>query len=116
MAASVVLLPEPVGPVIRTSPLGYAVKDLDDLGQVEFVNRLDIKRHPSEDPGHRSPLRVNVAAKTGDAWDAVSHIYGLAFLETCALPGTEDLAEHPLHVLRLQRIRLDRNEPTLNPQ
>ena len=48
IAASVVLLPEPVGPVTSTSPLGFCASSATIGGQAELLERQDLERDRPE--------------------------------------------------------------------
>ena len=48
MAASVVDLPEPVGPVTRTKPRGFLVELVQRLGQAELIDAHDVHGDESE--------------------------------------------------------------------
>ena len=55
MAARVVDLPEPVGPVTRTNPRGLWQKRVQHLGQPQFVDGLDVHRDEPERGGRACP-------------------------------------------------------------
>jgi hypothetical protein len=44
IAASVVDLPEPVGPVTRTMPRGWFAMSMNDFGAVQFFEGQDLRR------------------------------------------------------------------------
>ena len=112
-AARVVDFPEPVGPVIRTSPLGKA---LQDVGEVELRDSLDVERNPSEDAGHRTPLLVEVAAEPRDSGKTITDVYGLVVFEPLELGRREDAHQHLANGFRFQWCGLERDEPASDPQ
>ena len=65
MPASVVDLPEPVGPVISTRPVGQVDEGFEHLGQVQLVDRGQLERNAAEDGRERTALHVDVCRGTG---------------------------------------------------
>ena len=63
IAASVVDLPEPVAPVTRIKPRGFSANDATTGGSPSFLERQDLERDQSKDPGDRAALHEDVAAK-----------------------------------------------------
>ena len=116
IAASVVDLPEPVGPVIRTRPAGMCDEGLQDLGQAELGDLGDLEGDPPEDGGDRAALDVEVGAEAGDARHAVADVDRLVLLELLPLGGRQDAEQHLFEVLGLERLGVDRDELSLDPQ
>ena len=67
MLASVVDLPEPVGPVTRTRPCGRSTHVDSTAGRPEVVERRDLDRDQPEGQCGRTPLVERVPAETCDA-------------------------------------------------
>ena len=90
MPASVVDLPEPVGPVIENEALGQVDEALEDLGQVQLGDRRELERDAPEDGGIGAALDEDVAAEAGDAGQPVADVDGLVALEPLLLGGRQD--------------------------
>ena len=71
-AASVVDLPEPVGPVTRTRPRGFVVKSLEHGREAELLERLQLRRDEAEGGAEALALEVDVDAEAREAGDRVA--------------------------------------------
>ena len=98
-AASVVDLPEPVGPVTSTSPRALSASCLEVLGKAELGERLDLGRDHAERRAERGALEEDVDAEAADAGDRVGHVDVAARLEHLLLLGREDPVEQVARVL-----------------
>ena len=94
IAASVVDLPEPVGPVTRTRPRGFFVELVQALREAELLERLQLHRDEAERGGEALALRVDVDAEAGEARDRVREVDLAVDLEALLLLGREDPVEH----------------------
>ena len=103
-AATVVDLPEPVGPVIRTSPRGRPANVLEPLGHPELGQALDLPRHHPEHAGDRTPLLHHVDAESRLAGQRVRAVELVARLEPVALLAGEHREDRPLDAVRVQRL------------
>jgi hypothetical protein len=63
MAASVVDLPEPVGPVTRTRPFSPERQRLHDLGKAELLERPDLRGNDPENGAFAVPLVEHIHAE-----------------------------------------------------
>jgi hypothetical protein len=68
IAASVVLLPEPVGPTTRTRPYGFCSRSGTRSG-AELLERADPVRHDAQGDGERAALHEDVDAEAADRRD-----------------------------------------------
>ena len=110
IVASVVDLPEPVGPVTRTRPRGC--RELEEhLGQAEVLERLDHLRHEAEGCGEAVALEVDVDAEAGDAGDGVGEVDLAVDLEPLLLLGREDAIEKVARLVRREGLEVLRAAP-----
>ena len=72
--ASVVDLPEPVGPVTRTRPRGFVVNSWRRDGRLELLERLDVRGDRAERCREALALVVGVDAEAGEPADAVGEV------------------------------------------
>ena len=91
--ASVVDLPEPVGPVTSTRPRGFSASWCSDAGQAELLERLDLVRDQPERGAERLALEEDVDAEARDARDRVREVELAVDLEPLLLLGREDAVE-----------------------
>ena len=84
-AASVVDLPEPVGPVTSTKPRGSAAKLLTDVRHAEVLEPLDVVRDEAERGADGVALAVEVDAEPRAARQAVGEVELEVLLELLAL-------------------------------
>jgi hypothetical protein len=66
-ADSVVLLPEPVGPVTKISPSETLMRSESLFCQIQFTNRLNVGWNQTEARRDPVPLHENIDAKAADA-------------------------------------------------
>ncbi len=99
-AASVVDLPEPVGPVTSTSPRGFSASCIEVLRQAELHQRPDLGRDHAERGAEGRALEEDVHAEAADAGDRVGHVDVAPGLEHLLLLGREDPVEQVARVLR----------------
>ena len=98
-AASVVDLPEPVGPVTRTRPRGFGREVLQHGRKAELLERLQLGRDEAEGRAEALALEVDVHAEAREAGDRVGDVDLALDLEVLLLLGREDPVEHPLGVV-----------------
>ena len=124
IAASVVDLPEPVGPVTSTRPRGFSASSCSDVGQAELLERLDLVRDQAERGAERLALEEDVDAEARDARDRVREVDLAVDLEPLLLLGREDAVEQVARLLgvsggtpsrrcRWPRMRTTGGEPTV---
>ena len=94
--ASVVDLPEPVGPVTRTKPRGSAAKFATDGGHAEVLELADLERDDAEGRAERVALPVDVDAEPGPARHAVREVQLEVLLELLPLLLGQGGVEHAL--------------------
>ena len=99
IAASVVDLPEPVGPVTSTRPRGRSARNLHTFGRPSSSMRRDLQRDDAEDRAHRVALLEDVGAEARQARDAVREVELELGLEAAALLLGEQAEDHRLRVL-----------------
>ena len=103
IAASVVDLPEPVGPVTSTKPRGFLAKLVDDRRQAELLDRHRLGRDQAEGGAERAALEVGVDAEAADARDRVGEVELPVGLEPLALRVGEDRVDDLARVGRRER-------------
>ena len=106
--ASVVDLPEPVGPVTRTKPRGLRVNSASAAGSPSDSRRLDLARDQAEGGADRAALEEDVDAEAGHAGDRVGEVELALVLEPLALRVVEDRVDDLARVLRGQPRRSPR--------
>ena len=79
--ASVVDLPEPVGPVTRTRPRGLSANSYSRVGHVQFLERLDLGRDQAERRADARALEVGVDAEAREPRNRVREVELPARLE-----------------------------------
>ena len=107
IAASVVDLPQPVGPVTRTRPRGQHGELLEHRRQPELLGRQDVVRNLAEDRADPVLLHEEVGAEAGQARDLVAEIDVAGFLEDLDLVLGGDLVEHGAQVVVVEDLVLD---------
>ena len=90
IAASVVDLPEPVGPVTRTRPRGFSQMLLDDRRQAELAEAADLVGDLAEDGGDGAALVEDVGAEAGQPLDAEGEVDLEVLLQPVLLGVGED--------------------------
>ncbi len=110
IAASVVDLPEPVGPVTSTRPSGICVMSRTATGSSSASMCLHLDGDAAENRANRSALHVHVGAETGHARHAVAEIDRLKRRRTFPSARGSERQQHLLQIGRLERIGLDRHE------
>ena len=101
-AASVVDLPEPVGPGDEDEPARLVGELVQSRPAGPVLEREDLVRDQAEDGGDRVPLEEDVDAEPGDAGDRVREVDLPVDLEALLLLGVEDAVEELLGVVRRQ--------------
>ena len=99
MLASVVDLPEPVGPVTSTSPRGSSDSRSDDVRQAEFLNRDRPDGHPTKHQPDRAPRPEGVHPEPAQTGDRVPEVHLGRSLELGAQVRTQYLLDHGRGVL-----------------
>ena len=109
--ASVVDLPEPVGPVTSTIPRGFLANAADDRRQAERLDRHRLGRDQAEGGADGAALEVGVDAVAADAGDRVGEVELPVGLEALALRRVEDRVDELARVGRRQRRHGRRSGP-----
>ena len=107
IAASVVDLPLPVGPVTRTSPRGRSESVADDRRQAELVERLDLFGNDAVDGGDGAALIEHVAAEPRHAPDAEREVELEGLLEALLLRVGQDAVGERLGVGGAERRQIE---------
>ena len=92
-AASVVDLPEPVGPVDEDEPARLVADLVERRGKPELLEALQLGGNQPEGAGEALALRVDVDAEAGDAGDRVGEVELAVDLETLLLLARDDPVE-----------------------
>ena len=100
--ASVVDLPEPVGPVTSTRPRGFVVNSWSDAGQPELLERLDVGRDRAEGRREALALVVGVDAEAGEPANAVGEVELAVDLEVLLLLGRRDPVDELADEVRVE--------------
>ncbi len=93
IAASVVDLPEPVGPVTRTNPRGLWQKVCRILGKPQLVDGLDVDRDEPESRRERALVEEHVHPEAGLAVERVGEIDLPVGLELLPLVLVQDAVD-----------------------
>ena len=104
--ASVVDLPEPVGPVTSTRPRGFFVRSCRLGGRPELLERLDVRRDRAERGREALPLVERVDAEAGEAADAVREVELAAQLQVLLLLGRRDPVDQLPDQIRVEHREL----------
>ena len=102
IAASVVDLPEPVGPVTRTRPRGFSAKMWRIAGSWSSSSVLISVGMRRKAAPTRLPLVVHVHAEAGDARERVREVELAVQLELLLLLAREDAVQQPAGVVRAE--------------
>ena len=100
IAASVVVLPEPVGPGDQDEAARLAGEVGEHRRQLQVVEALDLLRDVAEGGAHSTALEVAVDAEAGDSGDRVGEVELLLVLEALALVVVEDRVDDLAGLLR----------------
>ena len=103
IAASEVVLPEPVGPVTSTKPRGLRVNSSSTAGSPSSSSDLISLRDVAEGGADRAALEEAVDAEAGDVRDRVGEVELQVVLEALALVVVEDRVDDLAGLLRGQR-------------
>ena len=116
IAARVVDLPLPVGPGDDDEALVQMTKLLQRLGQLEVLERHDLRRNLPEHRGLAPMVVEEVAAKPGEAVDLVREVEVVALedVRSSVSPGRSP-SGGCLHLRRLDRVVPDGMERAGNP-
>jgi hypothetical protein len=109
--ASVVDLPEPVGPVTRISPRGFF-----DRSETELLEGEDLERNGAERAGHRAALHEDVGAKARQALHAEREIELVVFFELVLLRVGENRIAELFGLDRRERRGLQRHQVSVDAQ
>ena len=107
MAASVVDLPEPVGPGDQHEAARLRGEVAQDAGQAEGVQGRHVLRDQAERGADRGALEVGVHAEAGLAGDGVGQVDLPVGLQLLALGVGQDRVHDLAHLLRAQHGRVD---------
>ena len=99
MLASVVLLPEPVGPVTSTRPRGLLAISAQIGRQAQLLEGQDLEGDLAEGAGHRAALHEDVGAEAGDVAQREGEVELVLLLELGALLLGEHLVAELLGVV-----------------
>ena len=111
IAASVVDLPEPVGPVTSTKPRGFFVKSSSTGGRPSELELRHVVRDQAEGGRERGALEVRVHAEAGLARDRVGEVDLPVGLQALALLVREDRVDDLTRELRRQMRVVQRVQP-----
>jgi hypothetical protein len=103
IAASVVDLPDPVGPVTRTSPRGLLQISSTTGGKAELLEAEDLVGNLPVDRGHRAALVEDVSAEPGESLDSEREVELEVLLEPVLLGVGEHRVGELLGLGRGQR-------------
>ena len=101
IAASVVDLPEPVGPVTSTRPRGFSAS-LQRGGNAELLERLQLGGDEAEGSADRLALKVDVHAEARETRDRMREVELALQLELLLLLARKDPVEQLLRVLEVK--------------
>ena len=107
MAASVVDLPEPVGPVTSTRPRGSIADLLEDLRRIQVLERQDLRRNGAEHRAGAAVLVEGVDAEARQLRDLEREVGLQELLVGLALLVVHDVVHHVVHLLVVQRRQVD---------
>ncbi len=110
IAASVVDLPDPVGPVTSTRPRGLSHMPLTTSGQAQRVETFDLPRNGTEHRADRSALIEDVAAEAGQILQAEREVQLQVFFEAVLLRVGEHAVGQRLGVRGRQRRHVQRTQ------
>ena len=110
MPASVVVFPEPVGPVTRISPRGCRASAATGSGSPEFGQRDGADGHPPQHHPDVAALTEGVHAESADPVDHQREVGLPGLLELIDQVGAKDLRQHPVGVRTGQRIGAQRTQ------
>ncbi len=114
--ASVVDLPEPVGPVTSTSPRGKRAKLRHDLRDAKRLERLDLVRNDAEGGAHGVALPVHVDAEARLAHQRVREVEFEVLFKLFALLLRQHRVQRALQAVRLQHVESgQRRQLTIEP-
>ena len=85
MAANVVDLPDPVGPVTRIRPWRDLVSSASDGRHPKLFQRVDLQGDKAADHAHRAALLIDIRADACDAFDHKSDVQLVPVLEPADL-------------------------------
>ncbi len=91
-------LPEPVTPVTRHQSASFFADLFDNLGQIQFVNRLDLGGNDAEHQSDVAALLEHVDTEAAQSGDAVRHVEFGIFLELLFLAVGHHAESHVQHV------------------
>ena len=115
IAASVVDLPEPVGPVTRIRPRGRFVSLGEDLGRRELLERQHLRRNRAERGGRAALLVERVDAEAREVRHREAEVALEVFLVLLALMVAHDVVHHGVDVLVLHRRQVDPPHIAVDP-
>ena len=102
IAASVVDLPEPVGPVTSTRPRGYLAISAKIFGAVQLLEREHLRGNRPEHGARAAVLVERVHAEAREVRDLEGEVDLQRFFVNLALRVVHDVVHHPVHVLVLE--------------
>jgi len=108
MAARVVDLPLPVGPVTRTSPFG-AWPNFRASGQTQLFHRENLARDLAKDAADPIFLHEEIGAIAGQPRQLIREVDIPRFFELLCLLLRADLEEHGLQFIVLEDLNFTRS-------
>ena len=115
MAASVVDLPEPVGPGDQHHPARIGGNLLEHLGGLEFLDGEDGGGDGAEHGRGAAVLVKGVDPEAGQPRDVEREVAFEEFLKVLALLVVHNIIDHRVHVLMLQHRGLDPADIAVHP-
>ncbi len=116
IAASVVVLPEPVGPVTSTRPRCSSASRRHDRRETELLHRRDAREHPPQHEPDRSALAEDVHPEAAEAGERVGEV-GLVVIEELVGAGLRQERERDaLGVGRRDRLAVPGLEVAVDPE
>ena len=110
IAASVVDLPDPVGPVTSTRPRGLSHSALHHQRQAQRVETLDLPGNRSEHGGHGAALMEDVAAEAREALQTERKVELQIFFQPVLLHVRQHAVSECLRVRGGQRRHIERTQ------
>ena len=110
IAASVVVLPEPVVPVTSTRPRGSSGEPLDDLGQMQLLERRDLGRHLAHGDADAAALAEDVDAEAPEVRQRVGEVDLVVLAEPADLLVRHDRGRDVLGVFGRERRLVQEDE------
>ena len=115
MAASVVDLPEPVGPVTSTMPRGFSARSPKILGALSCSSVRILRGNGPEHGAGAAVLVEGVDAEARQAVDLEGEVDLQELFVVLALGVVHDVVHHGVHLLVVQRLDVDAPHVAVHP-